>query len=101
MQIGSFRQSGDEIKGFIRTLTISTTAAFVPVDGAKGGLAPSHVVMVNGVEVGAAWPKSAETMLPLKVRIDDPAFVSPVLAVLLPGKGGELLLVWKRPRWRG
>jgi uncharacterized protein (DUF736 family) len=37
MQIGSFRQSGDEITGVIRTLTISAAASFVPVYGARGG----------------------------------------------------------------
>jgi uncharacterized protein (DUF736 family) len=51
--------------------------------------------------VGAAWPKSADTTLPLKVRIDDPSFASPVLAVLLPGKDGAFVLLWKRPSWRG
>jgi uncharacterized protein (DUF736 family) len=101
MQIGSFRQSGDEITGVIRTLTISAAASFVPVYGARGGLAPSHIVMIEGIEVGAAWPKSADTTLPLKVRIDDPSFASPVLAALLPGKDGEFVLFWKRPSWRG
>jgi uncharacterized protein (DUF736 family) len=101
MQIGSFRQAGDEITGVIRTLTISAEATFVPIYGSRGGLAPSHIVVVNGVEVGAAWPKTSEAVVPLKVRMDDPCFPAPVLAELRPGKGEELLLIWKRPSWRG
>jgi uncharacterized protein (DUF736 family) len=101
MQIGSFKQAGDEITGVIRTLTVSAEAIFVPIYGSRGGLAPSHIVTVNGVEVGAAWPKTGDSVLPMKVRMDDPCFPAPVLAELTPGKSGELLLIWKRPRWRG
>ncbi len=101
MQIGTFRISGDEVTGIIRSLTISAEATFVPVYGSRGELAPSHIVVVNGIEVGAAWPINAGETWPLKVRIDDPCFPAPVLAELRAGKDDNLLLFWKRPRWRG
>jgi uncharacterized protein (DUF736 family) len=100
MQIGSFQKSGDELKGSIQTLTLSVEATFVPIHGSRGSLSPSHVILTNSIEVGAAWPKVPGDLNNLKVRIDDPSFPAPILGALSPAGEGQFVLVWKRPAWR-
>jgi len=101
MQIGSFLKSDGELKGSIHTLTLSAEVTFVPILGSRGSLAPSHIILTNGIEVGAAWPKVPGDLDNLKVRIDDPCFPAPILAALSPAGEGRFVLVWKRPAWRG
>jgi uncharacterized protein (DUF736 family) len=100
MQIGSFQRFGDAFKGSIQTLTLSAEAIFVLVRGSRGSLSPSHVILTNGIEVGAAWPKVPGDLNNLKVRIDDPSFPAPILGALIPAGEGEFVLLWKRPAWR-
>ena len=100
MQIGSFQKSGDELRGSIRTLTLSAEVTFVPIHGSRGSLSPSHIILTNGIEVGAAWPKAPGNLNNLKVRIDDPSFPAPILGTLSPAGEGEFVLLWKRPAWR-
>jgi uncharacterized protein (DUF736 family) len=101
MQIGSFQKTGDALKGTIRTLTLSAEVTFMPIYGSRGSLSPSHIILTNGIEVGAAWPKVPGDLNNLKVRIDDPSFPAPILGVLIPAGEGEFVLIWKRPAWRG
>lgn len=101
MQIGLFRKYGDELKGSIQTLTLSAEATFVPIYGARGSLSPSHTILTNGIEVGAAWPKVPGDLNNLKVRLDDPSFPASILGALSPAGDSEFVLIWKRPAWRG
>jgi uncharacterized protein (DUF736 family) len=101
MQIGSFQKSGNELKGSIQTLTLSVEVTFVPIHGSRGSLSPSHVILTNGMEVGAAWPKVPGDLNNLKVRIDDPSFPAPIVGALSPAGKSEFVLIWKRPAWRG
>ncbi|MDD2794670.1 DUF736 domain-containing protein [Acidocella sp.] len=101
MQVGTFRLVGEEFRGELRTLTMTAELAFVPVYGSKGSMAPSHVVVANGVEVGTAWPAGPEAGVGLKVRIDDPTFPAPLVGTLSRLNDESFVLVWRRPSWRG
>jgi uncharacterized protein (DUF736 family) len=100
MEIGLFCRSGDEFTGWIRTLTIKAEARFLLVFGSKGGFAPSHMLVANDVEIGAAWPKTAGDFSVLNVRLDDPVFPVPVAARLTVTPAGDYVLSWIRPSWR-
>lgn len=101
MQIGTFRLVGKEFRGELRTLTVTAELVFVPKYGSKGSLAPSHVVVANGVEVGVAAPAGPEAGAGLRVRIDDPTFPTPLVGTLSYVKEDEFVLTWRRPGWRG
>lgn len=96
--IGSLYQISDEILGELRSLTISPSAASVPVHASKCSVGPSHVVVASGVKVGAAWPAVAGSGIVLKVRIDDSTSPSPLVGTLTETGEGEFVLVQKRPR---
>ena len=51
MQIGILQRTGEEIRGELRTLTLRADIAFVPACDKKGGLAPSHIILSNAIEV--------------------------------------------------
>lgn len=101
MQVGIFRLVGDEIRGELRTLTITTELVFVLVCGSRRSTAPSHVVVANGVEVGTAWPGGGQAGVGLKVRIDDPTFPAPLVGTLSRLNDESFVLIWRRPSWRG
>ena len=100
MQIGILQKIGEEICGELRTLTLRADIAFVPTCGKRTGLAPSHIILANAIEVGAAWSIPGPRLL-LKFRMDDPAFASPLAGTLTETDDGEFVLFWKRPSWRG
>ncbi len=100
MEIGLFERSGDEFTGTLTTLTIRIAIQFLPVYGAGGALAPSHTLIANGLEIGAAWPKVAGDYSVLNVRIDDPVFPVPLVGRLTERGGGKHVLCWIKPRWR-
>jgi uncharacterized protein (DUF736 family) len=100
MEIGVFRKDGDEFTGRIRTLTINAEVRLLAVFGSKGGFAPSHTVVANDVEIGAAWPKVAGDYSVLNVRLDDPVFPVPLAGRLTQTAAGDYVLSWIRPRWR-
>lgn len=101
MQVGTFRRHDTEIRGELRTLTLCVALRFVAVFSGRGSMAPSHMIMAGEVEVGAAWPASPGVFGTLKVRIDDPTFPAPLVGTLSETDDEEMVLVWKRPGWRG
>lgn len=102
MKIGTFKKVGGEFHGAIATLTIKATSVCIsPVAGANGN-APTHHVLVDGVEVGAAWTKTTQDNRPyLSVKLDDPGFTAPLFAQLFDTPTEDFDLVWSRPQRRG
>lgn len=100
MQIEILQRIGEEIRGELRTLTLRANIAFVPACGKKGGLTPSHIILANATEVGAAWTIPGP-LLSVEFRMDDPAFASPLAGTLTGTYDGNFVLLWRRPSWRG
>jgi len=101
MQVGTFRLVDTEIRGELRTLTMTIELRFVPVFAKRGSMAPSHMIMAGEAEVGAAWPANPGSFTRLKVRIDDPSFPAPLVGELTQTDDEEMVLLWKRASWRG
>jgi uncharacterized protein (DUF736 family) len=93
--LGRFEESDGGYAGAIRTLTLKAELCFEPLAGSAESL-PSHRVLCDGVECGAAWAADHEGAI-LNVRLDDPSWPEPVRARLVRGRQDQLLLVWRRP----
>jgi uncharacterized protein (DUF736 family) len=74
----------------------------IPQDTRTNDNAPSHRVLVNRAEIGAAWSKTSnEGRDYLAVKLDDPSFNAPIYANLFDDEGGESFsLIWSRPNGR-
>jgi uncharacterized protein (DUF736 family) len=98
--IGTFRKSGQEFQGEIRTLSVQARVRIVPEANRANDNAPSHRVFVGRAEIGAAWSKrSNEGRDYLSVKLDDPSFTSPIYANLFDEPDGETFtLIWSRGR---
>jgi uncharacterized protein (DUF736 family) len=99
--IGTFKKSGQEFQGEIRTLSVQAKGVrIVPEANRTNENAPSHRVYVGRVEVGAAWSKrSNEGRDYLSVKLDDPSFTAPIYANLVDGADSETFsLIWSRSR---
>ena len=99
--IGSFKKSGQEFQGEIRTLSVQAKGVrIVPETNRANENAPSHRVFVGRAEIGAAWPKrSNEGRDYLSVKLDDPSFTAPIYANLFDDADGETFtLIWSRSR---
>jgi len=99
--IGTFKKSGQEFQGEIRTLSVQAKGVrIVPEANRTNENAPSHRVYVGRVEVGAAWSKrSNEGRDYLSVKLDDPSFTAPIYANLVDGADNETFsLIWSRSR---
>jgi uncharacterized protein (DUF736 family) len=98
--IGTFRKSGQEFQGEIRTLSVQARVRIVPEANRANDNAPSHRVFVGRAEIGAAWSKrSNEGRDYLSVKLDDPSFTSPIYANLFDEPDGETFtLIWSRSR---
>lgn len=97
-QIGTFKRSDDGIfAGTIRTLNINVKAVIKPA-AKDSERAPDYRVSANGVELGAAWSKTAKDSGTeyLSIKIDDPSFPAPIYATLIQGDQGEHKLIWSR-----
>lgn len=98
--IGTFSHAKDGfLAGSIKTLTLDTQATFEPVDSETKG-APSFRLYAGEVELGAAWPKTAQKSGREyhQVRIDDPSLPKPIFANLVVNRDGGFDLLWNRPR---
>jgi|SRR5690606_21578019 len=86
--------------GAIRTLTIDARVRFVPNDNRDSDSAPAYRLFIGRHRFGEAWeaqggPEGRRHYL--RVRLDDPAFPEPIMAVLFPSEaGGRAKLVWHR-----
>jgi uncharacterized protein (DUF736 family) len=98
--IGTFKKSGQEFQGEIRTLSVQARVRIVPEANRANDTAPSHRVFVGRAEIGAAWSKrSNEGRDYLSVKLDDPSFTSPIYANLFDEPDGETFtLIWSRSR---
>lgn len=97
-QIGTFKRSDDgTFPGTIHSLNINVKAAIKPV-AKDSERAPDYRVSANGVELGAAWSKTAKDSGAeyLSIKIDDPSFPAPIYATLIQGDRGEHKLIWSR-----
>jgi len=97
-QIGTFKRSDDGIfVGTIRTLNINVKATIRPAakDSECAARLPGSA---NGVELGAAWSKTAKDSGSeyLSIKIDDPSFPAPIYATLIQDDQGEHKLIWSR-----
>jgi uncharacterized protein (DUF736 family) len=98
--IGTFKKSGQEFQGEIRTLSVQARVRIVPEANRANDNAPSHRVFVGRAEIGAAWSKrSNDGRDYLSVKLDDPSFTSPIYANLFDEPDGETFtLIWSRSR---
>jgi uncharacterized protein (DUF736 family) len=99
MIIGNFSKNGDVFSGKILTLTLNRVVTLIPDMGPGGTDTPDYDVMIDDVEIGAAWKKtSAKGNAYVSLRLDDPTFPAPLYASLLEGKDGNYALVWSRSK---
>jgi uncharacterized protein (DUF736 family) len=102
--IGTFKKTASgEYTGEIVTLSVQAKGVrIVPQDNRSNDNAPSHRVLVNRAEIGAAWSKTSnEGRDYLAVKLDDPSFNAPIYANLFDDEGGESFsLIWSRPNGR-
>jgi len=99
--IGTFKKSGQEFRGEIRTLSVQAKGvSIVPEANRANDNAPSHRVFVGRAEIGAAWSKrSNEGRDYLSLKLDDPSFTAPIYANLFEDEDGEgYSLIWSRGR---
>jgi uncharacterized protein (DUF736 family) len=101
--IGTFKKSSNgEFAGEIVTLSVQAkNVRIVPADRTTDN-APSHRVIVNRAEIGAAWSKTSnEGRDYLALKLDDPSFNAPIYANLFNDEDGETFsLIWSRPNGR-
>ncbi len=101
--IGSFKlaKSGGW-EGFIRTLTINEKIRLATNDDRVSENAPAFRIMLGWQRIGDAWDERTEGKEPrdyLRLRIDDPAFATPLsLALFINDDGESARLVWNRCR---
>lgn len=95
--IGTFTRNDEgAYVGAIRTLTLSTKGVRIRPIEATGPRGPDFRVEASGIELGAAWRKTAQDEREyLSVRLDDPAFAGPVHALLVETAAG-FGLIWSR-----
>jgi uncharacterized protein (DUF736 family) len=88
--IGTFKKSGQEFQGEIRTLSVQANGVRVVLETNRANdNAPSHRVFVGRAEIGAAWSKrSSEGRDYLSVKLDDPSFTAPIYANLFEDAEG-------------
>ncbi|WP_342251552.1 DUF736 domain-containing protein [Sphingomonas sp. OTU376] len=97
-KIGSFKKVSGEFRGQIITLSVQSKSVRIVPETNPNGNAPTHRVLVNDAEVGAAWTKRTNDDRPyLSVKLDDPGFVAPIFCQLFEGDEGAYDLVWTRP----
>lgn len=97
--IGKFSKIGDAYEGKIITLGVQAFDVRIVPGGRRAGLdAPSHRVVVGGVEIGSAWTRRAgDGRDYLTVLLDDPSFAAPIHADLQADEDGGYSLLWQRP----
>ena len=97
--IGIFAKHDKRFVGHIKTLNIDIgQVELVPVDTLTER-GPSHRVVANGAEIGAAWSKlSQQNRAYFSLSMDDASFPAPLNASLFESdqEPGSYRLVWDR-----
>ncbi len=93
MIIGKFTRSGNAYTGKLVTLTHKQALKFEPAE--RGA---DYQVTLEGVEVGAAWKKTAKDTgkAYLSVKLDSPFLAAPVNGALIEQEDDAHILVWNR-----
>jgi uncharacterized protein (DUF736 family) len=93
MIIGTFTKQAKGYSGELVTLTHRGKLTFTPAS--KGA---DYQVTLDGIEVGAAWKKTARESgtAYLSVKLDSPFLPKPVNCALMPQDDGSHILVWSR-----
>jgi uncharacterized protein (DUF736 family) len=98
--IGTFTRTEDfKFTGSLKTLTLSSKLQFVPETNKTKDSAPDYRIFLAGIEVGAAWQRTARDSGRdyWSVRLDDPALPAPLFANLVEAEDGKTLnLLWSR-----
>lgn len=96
MNIGTFNKTEDTFEGNIRTLTLSGRMVIRPSELKRSDNSPDYRVIMNGIEVGAAWKKVSQEDNPyLRVSIDDPSLPAVIRANMVL-VDGQYHLIWTR-----
>ena len=92
MIIGTFTKKNEGYTGKLVTLTHGQALTFEPAP--KGA---DYKVTIGGVEVGAAWKRTAKESgkAYLSVKLDSPFLPAPVNCALMEQDSGHIL-VWSR-----
>jgi len=102
MKIGHFTKTEDgHFEGRIITLNLTADIKFQPViDKTNEKMPDFRIVSVDTeAECGAGWHEISRNNKPyISVKIDDPAFASPLWAALTRDDNGEFSLYWDRPK---
>ena len=102
MKIGHFSKTEDgHFEGRIQTLTLTADVVFQPVIDKTNDKMPDFRIVAADTqsECGAGWNEMSRNNKPyISVKIDDPAFASPVWAALTRDDNGEFSLYWDRPK---
>ncbi len=88
------------LEGQIRTLNLNASLTMEPVNSDNEG-APAYRAFADGIELGAAWAKTAKGSGRVyhQVRLDDPSLPAPIFASLFRDEDtGSYDLVWNRPK---
>lgn len=100
--IGTFTPAKDGfLQGKIKTLTLNIAKVTLEPVTSEHESAPAYRLFGNGIELGAAWEKTAKESGRRyhQVRIDDPSFAAPVFANLIADEDGPgFTLIWNRPK---
>jgi uncharacterized protein (DUF736 family) len=99
--IGTFSAVKDGYAGSIRTLMVNGRVRIIANDRKDSPGAPDFKITLGTTEIGAAWRKTKKDteQTYLRVRLDDPAWPSPIWGVLLEAADdGVIRLIWNRPK---
>ena len=100
--IGTFTPAKDGfLQGKIKTLTLNLAKVTLEPVASDHESAPAFRLFANGIELGAAWAKTAKESGRRyhQVRLDDPSFPAPVFANLIMNEeGAGYSLIWTRPK---
>ena len=98
--IGIFTLTAEgKLTGSLKTLTLSTKLQFVPETNKSKDSAPDLRIFLGGLEIGAAWQRTARESGReyWSVKLDDPAFTTPLYASLVETEDGNTFnLLWSR-----
>jgi len=98
--IGTFTRTADgNFSGTLKTLTLTTKLQFTAETNKARDNAPDYRVFAAGIEVGAAWKRTAKESNReyWSVKLDDPTFLAPLFASLVEAEGGKgYNLLWSR-----
>jgi uncharacterized protein (DUF736 family) len=95
--IGSFRKSGEDFIGSLKTLTLKVDAKIVVAEK-ENEKAPDYRIFAGDTEFGAAWKRTSGSGREyLSVKLDDPTLPKPIYASLVAVESGEgYSLIWSR-----